>query len=176
MCIRDSSGTDPNGNNPEDQGDAGTSDDPTPLLIPDVGIAKSAGVAVPNGDNFDVTFTIVYQNTGTTTVNNLSLIDDVATQFGNAFVTADGLTVGNFSGTGTAPTANGTWTGDTSQNLLVGGSLDVGDSFEVTFTVTIDPDGVDSVSQGLNNQAVACLLYTSPSPRDATLSRMPSSA
>ena len=25
-------------------------------------------------------------------------------------------------------------------------------------------------------QAVACLLYTSPSPRDATLSRMPSSA
>ena len=25
-------------------------------------------------------------------------------------------------------------------------------------------------------QALACLLYTSPSPRDATLSRMPSSA
>ena len=28
----------------------------------------------------------------------------------------------------------------------------------------------------LNWQALACLLYTSPSPRDATLSRMPSSA
>ena len=27
-----------------------------------------------------------------------------------------------------------------------------------------------------NNPAVCCLLYTSPSPRDATLSRMPSSA
>ena len=26
------------------------------------------------------------------------------------------------------------------------------------------------------NQALSCLLYTSPSPRDATLSRMPSSA
>ena len=26
------------------------------------------------------------------------------------------------------------------------------------------------------NQILACLLYTSPSPRDATLSRMPSSA
>ena len=29
------------------------------------------------------------------------------------------------------------------------------------------------VNQG---ESVACLLYTSPSPRDATLSRMPSSA
>ena len=27
-----------------------------------------------------------------------------------------------------------------------------------------------------NNQPILCLLYTSPSPRDATLSRMPSSA
>ena len=29
---------------------------------------------------------------------------------------------------------------------------------------------------GINLQTHACLLYTSPSPRDATLSRMPSSA
>ena len=42
------SGSDPNGNNPNDQGDNGTSDDPTPLLIPDVGLAKVAGAAVPN--------------------------------------------------------------------------------------------------------------------------------
>ena len=28
----------------------------------------------------------------------------------------------------------------------------------------------------LNNKGGSCLLYTSPSPRDATLSRMPSSA
>ena len=32
------------------------------------------------------------------------------------------------------------------------------------------------VSQGLPGFSNACLLYTSPSPRDATLSRMPSSA
>ena len=29
---------------------------------------------------------------------------------------------------------------------------------------------------GTNNIPIRCLLYTSPSPRDATLSRMPSSA
>ena len=36
--------------------------------------------------------------------------------------------------------------------------------------------GKSSVANMLIGQSVACLLYTSPSPRDATLSRMPSSA
>ena len=43
----------------------------------------------------------------------------------------------------------------------------VGDKFEVT---TIVPIGKDP------HKYEPCLLYTSPSPRDATLSRMPSSA
>ena len=34
----------------------------------------------------------------------------------------------------------------------------------------------ESVDEGSVSQALSCLLYTSPSPRDATLSRMPSSA
>ena len=33
----------------------------------------------------------------------------------------------------------------------------------------------DTLKQGIAD-CIACLLYTSPSPRDATLSRMPSSA
>lgn len=158
------SGSDPNGGNPADQGDdgAGATDDPTPLLIPDVGIAKAASDAVANGDNFDVTFTIVYQNTGTVAVDSLTLIDDVAAQFGNGFVSASGLTVANFVGTGTAPAANAAWTGDTSVNLLTGGTLDVGDSFEVTFTVTIDPDGVDDLSQALSNQATGSAAGINP--------------
>ncbi len=148
-------GSDPNGDNPSDAGDHGTSDDPTPLLIPDIGLAKSAGDAVPNGDNFDVTFTLVYTNTGTVALDNLELIDDVAAQFGNAYVSASNITIQNFAGTGTAPTANAAWSADTTQDMLVLGNLDVGDSFEIVFTVTIDPDGLDSISQGLENQAVA---------------------
>ena len=35
---------------------------------------------------------------------------------------------------------------------------------------------VESTSDSLHEEAKTCLLYTSPSPRDATLSRMPSSA
>ena len=37
------------------------------------------------------------------------------------------------------------------------------------------PDGTHSLAD-MFRQNIACLLYTSPSPRDATLSRMPSSA
>ena len=39
-------------------------------------------------------------------------------------------------------------------------------------SVEFDPQGRRSVADLIKN----CLLYTSPSPRDATLSRMPSSA
>ena len=34
----------------------------------------------------------------------------------------------------------------------------------------------DTATVGITKHATDCLLYTSPSPRDATLSRMPSSA
>ena len=39
-----------------------------------------------------------------------------------------------------------------------------------------DPDYYDVPIEWLIGKTYACLLYTSPSPRDATLSRMPSSA
>jgi hypothetical protein len=148
------SGSNPNGSNPDALGDMGTSDDPTPLLIADIGLAKEAGDAVVNGENFDVPFTLVFENTGNADLTNLSLFDDVAAQFGNAFISASNLAVQNFVGTGTAPTANAAWIGDTTQNLLVGGAADVGDTFEVVFTVTIDPNAVGAANP-LGNQATA---------------------
>ena len=155
LVVTDDSdnGADPNSENGE-----GTSDDPTPLLLPDVGLAKSAGDAIPNGDNFNIPFTFVYENTGTVDLGNLSLTDDIGAEFGNAFVGVipGSLTVQNFTGTGTSPGANAAWEADTSLDLLDGtGQANVGDSFEVTFVVEIDPDGIDSVSQGLENQGTA---------------------
>ena len=75
------SGTDPNTSNAAAPGDNGTSDDPTPLLLPDIGLAKSAGDAVANGENFDVTFTFVYENTGTVALVNPSLTDDITVSY-----------------------------------------------------------------------------------------------
>ena len=40
----------------------------------------------------------------------------------------------------------------------------------------IDKPNVQAITTRIPIGVIACLLYTSPSPRDATLSRMPSSA
>ena len=42
--------------------------------------------------------------------------------------------------------------------------------------VIVEIDETDNLFQNMKHQYTRCLLYTSPSPRDATLSRMPSSA
>jgi uncharacterized repeat protein (TIGR01451 family) len=134
------SGSDPSGTNVGEPGDTFGSDDPTPLHIPSIGLAKQAGDAVANGENWDVTFTLAYENNGTVDLSNLTLFDDVNTQFGDQLVAVNAPTIQNFSGTGTAPTANGAWAGNTTLSMITGGTANVGDSFEVVFTVTLDPD------------------------------------
>ena len=157
MDLSDS-GTDPDDPNAGEPNDTGGSDDPTPLFLPSVGLAKSVGTPVPNGDNFDVTYTLVFENTGNVSLDNVQVLDDVAAQFGSQFVgiVPGSVAVQNFNGTGTAPTANAGFESSTAMSLVTSaGAVDPGDTFEVVYT---------------------CLLYTSPSPRDRTRSRMPSSA
>ena len=153
------SGTDPTGSNPGEPGDTGGTDDPTPLTISLIGVAKAAGtpVAAASGvmGNFDVPFTFVVQNTGTEVLSDLSLVDDLATQFGSAFV---GVTVApavtNIDAT-TPPVANAAYAG--TGDLLVGAPTDQlasGQSFQVTVTVELDPDAAGAPSP-LENQATA---------------------
>ena len=125
-------------------------------MIPSIGLAKSAGDAVANGENFDITFTFVYENNGTVDLTTLTMMDDIMAEFGNAFVEVVPTSLA-ISGTPTLlPGVNTGWETDTSLDMLDGtGRLNVGESFEVSFTVTIDPDGIDSVSQGLENQGTA---------------------
>ena len=55
--------------------------------------------------------------------------------------------------------------------------LDGSDGFVINGIDGSDRSGRSVSGAGdINGDGVACLLYTSPSPRDATLSRMPSSA
>ena len=56
---------------------------------------------------------------------------------------------------------------------------EVAENNGLQFSTTHNSDGeidVDFENTDNTTYPVACLLYTSPSPRDATLSRMPSSA
>ena len=89
------SGTNPQGTNPGESGDVGTDADPTPIIIADVDAAKeSVGTPalLPNG-NFAATYQVVIENTGTVNLANLTLGEDLATQFGAAYVNASGLTL-----------------------------------------------------------------------------------
>ena len=47
---------------------------------------------------------------------------------------------------------------------------------EITFSFDLDDFSQKRILEGLDKIDITCLLYTSPSPRDRTRSRMPSSA
>ena len=140
------SGTNPNNNNPTAPGDNGTSDDPTPLLIADLSIAKSiVGEPVLTGlGNFVVTYQLVIENTGTVDLASVSLLEDLSTQFGSAFVNAGNLSItsGTSNANSNVAVNAAAWDGfsiiemmDASNaNILV-----VGDSFTIQFDVEIDP-------------------------------------
>ena len=50
------------------------------------------------------------------------------------------------------------------------------DTINLVLGTLDDPEAVKPVAQSNTGRKMACLLYTSPSPRDGLLSRMPSSA
>ena len=62
-------------------------------------------------------------------------------------------------------------------NVINLNGVEAGTYNKIRFTIGIDESGVqEGAAGGILDPANGCLLYTSPSPRDATLSRMPSSA
>ena len=93
----------------------------------------------------------------------------------------DGFTAANFTDNDlTFVATDGLYrTADANTNLTVYNWLSNGASIsQSNVSLTINNDGTVSASVAANASAgtQTCLLYTSPSPRDATLSRMPSSA
>lgn len=147
-------------------GDNGTEDDPTPIYIADIGVAKQQTSFVQNtrtdgsGNvtrDYTVTYTLVVENIGTTTLDNLTLFDDVAAQFGDAFVRIEtgSLSIDNTAGVGNFPVVNSAWETDTSLDMIVGNgrSLAAGSSFVVSFDVVVDPDANVNTPHTADNQA-----------------------
>ena len=148
-------GSNPESNNPGQTGDSGGEDDPT--LPPAIGIAKNHGDPTPAGignQDWNVPVSLVVRNLGMTSLTSLSLIEDIASEFGTAFVRVDTpviTPIGSVSGT--LPTVNANWETDTSLNILDGtGTLEPGDGFTITFNVLVDPDASGS-STTLDNQS-----------------------
>ena len=130
-------------------------DDPTAVVVRQIGLAKDQIAAVPNGDNWDVSYMLTIKNYGGVTLSNLDLIENISAEFGPAFVAVPTAQVINWPLTngGVTPTANPAWASDTTQSMLNSdGALLPGESFTVDFTVTVDPDATGT-AQTRNNQA-----------------------
>ena len=129
------SGNDPDGTNPGAPGDTGSSDDPTPIEIPNAELQKIAGPAINvSGPLYDVTYTLVVQNTGTIALSNITLVDDLASALAPAtLVGVPTVTSTGFIGTGNI---NSAFDGATDTNLLVGDAqLPIGATGNVTIDV-----------------------------------------
>ena len=131
----------------------------TPLLpAPELGLAKAAQVLAFNADTtFEVEFTMLLQNTGDVNVSNLSLFDDINTQYGAAFITSDATTT--TSGIISAPVvtlltdaeplldtvlplANDGYDGGAIESMITvspSSVLGVGDVIQVVFTISANP-------------------------------------
>ena len=142
-------GIDPNGENAEDDGDGVAGNDPTPVIIADLAIAKSiVGEPTLNDQGFYVvSFQVAVENTGTVDLASLSLLEDLSTQFGPAFIDAGNLFI--VSGTSDASSNivldSAGFDGSTITELLDPANaniLAVGDSFILQFDVEIDPRAV----------------------------------
>lgn len=130
---------------------------PDPRSVPSVCLTKTASDAIANGDNWDVTFTLTLKNSGPVALDKVEIFDDLAAVFGGQFagVTLDRVTSAP-ENTGAALIANSGFTADTTMSLVKStGSVEVGDAFEVVFTVTIDPNVDGTAVSGLESQASA---------------------
>ena len=153
-------------------------EDGTTLTSYSVAVGTATGALVDNG-NGTFTYTPATEETGQVTLVATATDSDGAT------VTSDVIiTIGAVDG---APVlaAVGAQATDEDVDLLnvdvltgsmdpEGGTLSVVSAEADNGVVVINADG--SLSYTPNENYNGCLLYTSPSPRDATLSRMPSSA
>ena len=113
------------------------------------------GQPVPDGDNFIVTFSVTVENTGTVDLENLSLTEDLAEQFGSAFVGAGELFL--TSDPTTAPSQivlASDFDGSAGTELLdptFNNILSIGDSFTFEFMVAVNSQ---AGGQQLVNQIV----------------------
>ncbi|MEL6570453.1 MAG: Ig-like domain-containing protein [Pseudomonadota bacterium] len=122
------------------------------LAIPELTTTKTLGAtgALQPDGTFTQEFSILVQNTGATSITDITLVDDLEALFGEAYdpstVALDatsGVTVvptlSSVTGS-TGVSANPNYDGDSTDALIsgVGSLMDVGDEFTVTYTILLD--------------------------------------
>ena len=188
------SGSDPSSTNNGAPGDSTGGDDPTPLLLPALGIGKQANTVTvatnAAGDEltgaFDVQYLVVLENTGTIELTDLQLLDDLTTTatFGDAYdptvlsgpsdrsglITGPAIVSHTLANSADLPVLNaGFLGGGTQTNLFDGtsGRLQVGEQIVVSFTIRVDADELldnEPASDGLAQNQIQGSANSSQGP------------
>ncbi len=153
-----------NGTDPDPDGDGDPSEtislggnssenDPTQIILAvssAISLTKEVAEVTQVGSNLRLRFRLVIQNTGVLNLNNLSLVDDVSTQFGSAFVAYE---TGSSTIVSSTATTNPNIT-NSLPNLFDGtsGRLDAGQQITFDFSVLINPQA-SGIPNPLTNQA-----------------------
>lgn len=138
-------------------------DDPNAIRLPNVDLTKIVSTATPPAKQADGTWNIVFEmemtNTGTTVLENLSLMDEInsPSNLGTTWLSTTTVSIDNsMLTTGDPATINAAWQTDPSQDMLDGsGSMNPGDVLKVSYTVNVDPDISGASFSPMVNQAIA---------------------
>ena len=116
-----------NGTDPIANDDPADMDDPTPVQLPKINLAKQITDVRPAGapDRFYIDFSLHVKNTGNVTLNNVVIEDDLASQLGASFI-----------GVTTPPVEDPGFNGDTDIDIPVG-SLMPNETDWVMFTIEV---------------------------------------
>ena len=140
--------------------------------VADLGIAKSilGDPVLTDLGNYVVTYQVVVENTGSVDLANVSLLEDIASQFGSAYVDAGNLALQTGTSlAGSNVTLNlADWDGSSVTELLLPAAnniLAIGDSFTISFDAEIDPR---QVTAPLENQVEGSGLGVDASGNPAT--------
>ena len=137
----------------DDTNDATSDDDPNIISFPKLGVAKrlanypaplaASGTAL----NYDVTYEFIIENIGDVAVEEVSLVDSIAVQFGGAFVKIVSPPTIEASTTAAAPGGiNATYDGRTEIELLDStATLQPGEQIVVQLVVEVSPYDVGAI-------------------------------
>ena len=123
------------------------------IQIPEIAVSNSVTNVAINGLQANLTIQLTVQNTGSTHLNNLSLTDNLASQFGDNFVAIQSVEIVNSTAT-SDPNLNSGYIDDPSQDIFDGssGRLQPGEQVVVQIVVSTAPtSGQTTVT--LENQA-----------------------
>jgi len=154
------SGPEVDSTNPDEPGDTGGEDDPTPVIIPSIDVAKSISeIKIPASHtpgNRELTFRFRMQNSGNIDLEDLQLLDPIRSELAGIWVGLTSAPAITFSSALETPVLRTGFDGVSNATMFTGtsGLLRPGEIVEVVLKAEVDPNR-DVTYAPVYNQATA---------------------